>query len=242
MKRVRVWKNGVETTALVAEEKELSVNLNGRTVAELLMSPGLEKEAVIGFLAGEGLIKCMDDILEIEMTDAEARVRTRTGPATGCRRYLSSDCAGGWRTRTAEEGVKVESSLRVEAGELVENMKRLHRGSRVWRETGGVHSTVHVWGRDFTIIEDVSRHVALDKAIGRGMMAGADFPNSYILTTGRLPGDMVIKLARVGIPLVASRAAPVYSGIQCALETGVTLVGFLRGERMNIYTFPDRIT
>jgi FdhD protein len=241
MKEVRVWKDGKESTAIAAEERELSIKVNGEDIADLMMSPGFEREAVVGFLAGEGLIEGLDDLRGMDISGSEANVKVRGDVASKCKRYLSSDCMGGWRTRITEEGVRVESSFRVDAKDINENMKRLQRESLTWKKTGGVHSSVLVFGHDFTVIEDVSRHVALDKVIGRGLLEGADFPSSYILTTGRMPGDMVIKGARVGIPLIASRAAPIYSGIQCAREVGMTLVGFVRGEGMNIYTFPDRI-
>jgi formate dehydrogenase accessory protein FdhD len=241
MKKVRVWKGGKESTALVAEERELTIRVDGEDIATLMLSPGYEEECVTGFLVGEGLVTGLQDILALHVSGSEAKVKTRRGLISRCRPYLSSDCVGGWRTRVQERGTKVESSFKVGAEEISENMKRLQGGSKIWKKTGGVHSAVLVFGEDFTVIEDISRHVSLDKVIGRGLIKGADFSSSYILTTGRLPGDMVVKAARVGIPIMVSRAAPLLSGIQWAEEAGVTLVGFARGRSMNIYTFPDRI-
>jgi formate dehydrogenase accessory protein FdhD len=90
-------------------------------------------------------------------------------------------------------------------------------------------------------MEDVGRHNAVDKVIGKGMMGGFDFTKGFLVATGRLSSDIVIKCARVGIPLVASKAASLESGISAADMTGLTIIGFLRGSRLNVYTGPQRV-
>jgi len=87
----------------------------------------------------------------------------------------------------------------------------------------------------------VSRHVAIDKVIGKGLMTKIDLRNGFLVSTGRLASDMVVKAVYAGIPIVASLAAPFNSGIQLAEATGITLVGFVRGKRMNVYTRVERI-
>jgi len=89
--------------------------------------------------------------------------------------------------------------------------------------------------------EDIGRHNAVDKVIGIAALQKVDFSRCVLLSSGRQPANMVLKAARVGVPIVASIAGPVYSGIEAALKTGVTLVCFVRGERLNVYSFPERV-
>lgn len=241
MKRIKAWRGGTEIDEQVAEEKDLMVTVNGTLMAHIKLSSGLQKECVVGFLAGEGLIHDLDEVEEIRITEYEAHVKTTTDIKERCDKFLSSDCIGGWRAGIEMDDIKVASGFAVDAQEIFENMKRLQAGSRLWKDTGGVHSSVLVCGDDFKIVEDISRHVTIDKIIGRGILKGLDLTRSYILTSGRLPGDMVIKAARVHIPIVASRTAPIYSGIQVAKDTGLTLCGFVRANKMNIYAHPERV-
>jgi FdhD protein len=90
-------------------------------------------------------------------------------------------------------------------------------------------------------MEDVGRHNAVDKVIGKGLLAGVSFARSFLISTGRLSADIVVKCAMAGIPLVASKAAPLESGIVAAEMSGLTLVGFARGSRLNVYTCPERV-
>ena len=94
---------------------------------------------------------------------------------------------------------------------------------------------------EFIAIEDISRHVAVDKVIGAGALNNSDFSRSFIVYSGRMPADMLIKIARVGIPILASNAAPTSSGFSVAEQSGVTMIGFVRENRFNIYTHPQRI-
>ena len=91
------------------------------------------------------------------------------------------------------------------------------------------------------LAEDVGRHNAVDKAIGRAALDQTDFSECFLASSGRLSGDIVFKASQVGLPIVASLAAALSSGIEMAKLSNVTLAGFVRGKRMNIYTFPERI-
>ena len=95
--------------------------------------------------------------------------------------------------------------------------------------------------QEFVVKEDVSRHVAVDKVIGYGILNGFDLNNSYVIYSGRMPADMVIKMTRAGVPILASNAAPANSGYNIAKKGNITLVGFLRGQRCNIYNNQNRI-
>jgi len=153
---------------------------------------------------------------------------------------MSSDCFGGMRGKM-DLTKKVESDLKVSKEEILNASKLLRESSKIWSETGGTHIAALINKDNIITIEDVSRHVAIDKVIGAGAIEKYDFSNSYIFCSGRMPGDMIIKVARVGIPILASKSAPTSSGYMVGEEANVTIIGFVRGGRFNIYTHPERI-
>ena len=112
---------------------------------------------------------------------------------------------------------------------------------RSWQKTGGTHVAGIVYKNKFIVKEDVSRHVAVDKVIGYGILNNFDLNECYIIYSGRMPANMVKKLSNTDIPLLASNAAPMASGIDYGKKSNVTIVGFLRGKRFNVYTNPKRI-
>ncbi len=237
--KVRAYRNGENIEDEVALEKDLKLVVNGSTVATIKLSPGYEKEFALGYCLGEGFISSLCDVKKIKVNDDSIQVEVEEFKAEK-ERYISSECISGWRTRV-KRGVKVESNLRVKASEIIEKMKEMQRNSEIWKTTGGVHTSALIIDKEVILVEDVSRHVTIDKLLGLGLKKDVDFSGSYILTSGRIPGDMVAKIARAGIPLAATRTAVLYSGILAAEKTGVTLVGFVRGGKMNIYTHGERV-
>ena len=206
----------------------------------------------VGYCLGDGLVKSVDEIESIEVDDKKVIIKTvhlhtpeidlesddlvqeKEGGAKhacACRlleyQGVMSDSAGGWRSelKTIEP---VESDLVVNATEIVANMKRLTAKAEIWQETGSVHVAQLVYGDQFITREDVSRHVAVDKVIGAAAKAGFDL-------------SKCIKVVRVGIPILVSNAAPAGSGYDIAEKGHITMVGFVRGDRFNLYTAPERI-
>ena len=108
--------------------------------------------------------------------------------------------------------------------------------------TGGTHSAAIFHEEKLVAFaEDIGRHNAVDKVIGAAAMKKVEFSKCVIVSSGRQPANMVLKAARVGIPIVASIAGPVNSGVDIAIKTGVTLICFVRGQRMNVYSYPERV-
>ncbi|MEE8403335.1 MAG: formate dehydrogenase accessory sulfurtransferase FdhD [Candidatus Hydrothermarchaeaceae archaeon] len=233
--------DGREIIEEVPVEKGARLFVNGRLVANVKLSPGHEEEFAIGYCIGEGVVKDPASVSSIELMENAINVKVNEDFDTSHVKELTSDCISGWRLGAEMGDVHIDSNFTVADSDIIKNMQRLSKSSKNWRKTGGFHSIALVSGDKFLLAEDISRHILTDKIIGIGVRAGVDFKNSYMLTSGRLPGDMVIKVARAGIPIIASRTAPISSGIECAEETGITLIGFARGKRMNIYTHPQRI-
>jgi FdhD protein len=123
-------------------------------------------------------------------------------------------------------------------------VRDLNFKAETFRKTAGVHAAAVCGGNGsfLAFAEDVGRHNAVDKAIGMTAEKLADFSDCLLVLTGRLSGDVVLKAARVGIPVVASMAAALDSGVAVAKRSGITLVGFVRGKRMNIYCHAERIS
>ena len=153
---------------------------------------------------------------------------------------LCSDSAGGWRSKI-DEVKAVESDFQVDVHELISRIEELKDNAEIWQATGGIHVAGIVYKDQFIVKEDVSRHVAVDKVIGHGILNDFDLKNSYVIYSGRMPADMVIKMTRAGIPILASNAAPANSGYNIAKKGNITLVGFLRDQRCNIYNNQNRI-
>ena len=225
----------------IVNDEEIEMIINNSVSRRFSISPNSLREFTVGYLLGEGLTGSADNIsnisieeniikAEIDLDDFDIRKELVVG----------SDCFGGWRTKIEFVG-KVKSDFTISKEALTEAFGKLKKEAKVWQETGGTHVAGIVYEDNFIAIEDVSRHVAVDKVIGAGALKNYDFSKSFIVYSGRMPADMLIKIARVGIPIIASNAAPTSSGFSVAEEARVTMLGFVRGERFNIYTHPHRI-
>jgi formate dehydrogenase accessory protein FdhD len=135
------------------------------------------------------------------------------------------------------------SHLKVKVEVILNSVHSLNSIAETFRKTGGVHAAAifNDHGNLLAFAEDVGRHNAVDKVIGIAALNKTDFDECFLALSGRLTGDIVLKAARVGIPIIASLAAAIDSGIALAEDADLTLIGFVRGKRMNIYNFPERI-
>jgi FdhD protein len=131
----------------------------------------------------------------------------------------------------------------VKAEVLFNSVNQLNFKAELFRKTGGVHAAAiyKAAGTLIALAEDVGRHNAVDKVIGMAALNQVDFGECFLALSGRLSGDVVFKASKVGLPIVASLAAALSSGIEMAEQANLTLAGFVRGKRMNIYTFDERI-
>jgi FdhD protein len=246
-----------QRTDFVAEETPLHIFLNQTHYVTILCSPNQLKELAIGHLLSEGVLKSTKEIKEIRIEkggkcrvilkpdiDAEKRISI-SQPFT---RLIVSACGSPdyWPLSKLIDRLslaKVNLGLTVEARIILEYVKRLNTLAETFRKTGGVHvaALYSVSGELLSFSEDIGRHNAVDKVIGDAASKNVDFGNSFLALSGRLTGDIVLKSARMRIPIVASLAAAIDSGVKVAQRTGITLIGFVRGNRMNVYTYPERI-
>lgn len=222
-------------------------------------------EFAIGYCLGEGLIKINEDIEEIKVSKTNVLVKTRLNHtpeedfeqneiiqkrkgecehACVCRlleyQGVNSDNAGGIRTQL-KTVTPNNSTLKIDATQIIKDMENLKENAKIWQETGSVHVAQLIYKNKSIIREDVSRHVAVDKVIGAAFKSGYDLTQSYITYSGRMPADMLIKVIRVGIPIIISNAAPAASGYEIAKKGNITMIGFVRNNRFNLYSAPQRI-
>lgn len=223
------------------------------------------EDFAVGYCLGEGLIKDYSDINSIKLDGTNILVSTylnhdpeedmeqdgivqeRKGNcehACVCRlleyQGVNSDNAGGIRSelKTIEPN---NSDLKINATQIIKDIKHLTDEAKIWQKTAGVHVAQLKYEDKIIIREDVSRHVAVDKVIGAAAKEGYDFSKCYISYSGRMPADMLIKVIRVGIPIIISNASPASSGIDVARAGNITMIGFVRDNRFTIFTAPERV-
>ncbi|MFZ7138309.1 MAG: formate dehydrogenase accessory sulfurtransferase FdhD [archaeon] len=243
-----------QRTDYVAEEKALHIYLNKRHYGTILCSPNQQKEMVLGHLLGEGVLNSTDEIENLTMEkggiltlkphiDTEQRILMSQRFS---RRIVSACGSPDYRSisEIVENIPKLKLNAKIDADVIYYSVIKLNSISENFKVTGGVHAAAlySFDGKLLFLAEDVGRHNAVDKIIGAGALAKIDFSKVFLVLSGRLTGDLVLKAARMSIPIVASLAAAISSGLDVANVTGVTLVGFVRDNRMNVYTYPERVT
>jgi len=236
----------------VAAELPVRLVLNGLPLVTLLCTPTELEELAIGFLLSEGVLSDLRAIRSISVTDTDPSVRIdMTGLPDDWermfeRRTISSGCGKGVTftnyDRTRDRRLEV-SGGKLTIGAIRGLLQEFRSISSLYLETGGVHSAALSDGKEILFFsEDVGRHNAVDKLIGKAFLKGVNVEQKVLLTSGRVTSEIVTKAGRNRFPILISRAAPSCMAINYAEDMGITVIGFARGDRMNIYTWPKRIT
>jgi len=232
----------VESKHGVVKEEPLSIFVNGRHFVTTMISPQMKKEFVIGHLFSEGVIREIEELesLQIEERIANVLISSPLKVLTA-RKLIVSGCGGGASFSDESKLPKVSSDLKIDASEVFKAVKSIS-GSDLHRITGGVH-VVGLFDKESRIClsEDIGRHNALDKVIGYGLTENIDFEDTFVACTGRISSEMALKCSVANIPVVASRGATTSLAIEIAEQTGLCIIAFVRGERMNVYTNRERI-
>jgi FdhD protein len=228
-----------------------------QAVSVTMRTPGADQELALGFLFTEGLIQSHTDIREVSVAHAQANTVTvrlaegivlRLGK-TARNFYMSSSCgvcgkASLEAVRVTRKTVPAHDDIRISPELLYALPERLRAQQAMFNHTGGIHASAlfNLHGGLIAVREDVGRHNALDKLIGAALQQQAlPLSNSILLLSGRASFELIQKAAMAGIRIVAAVGAPSSLAVELAAEAGITLAGFLRGERMNLYTAPQRI-
>ena len=254
---------GVARDLLAVEEPlEIRVEWNEgaerrvATVAVTMRTPGNDVELAAGFLFTEGLVHAREQIVSIRSCRA-GTVRVVVAPDVTIdlarlerHSFTSSSC--GMCGKTSASALRTTSRYALPTAEpivaeaLVRSLpERLRRAQPAFDATGGLHASAlfDLDGRLVTLREDVGRHNALDKVIGAALLAGCLPADERILiVSGRVSFELVQKALMAGIPIVAAIGAPSSLAVELAREAGLTLLGFLRSDRFNVYSGGGRLT
>jgi FdhD protein len=237
----------------VAEEVPLQISLNSAYTFVIWCSPSQFEELAVGYLLAEEILRSVDEIESLSSNVKENKCQITLKPSVNLdermkhsrrsTRIIPLIKASTSAYQHDEKISVVKSPLRVKAEVILGAISQMNSLAKGFKETGGLHDS-GIFKSDGTIVafsEDVGRHNTVDKVIGLASLNREDFSQCFMIITGRVPGDMIYKAAKVGLPIVASVAAVLNSGVSSAEKANIALVGFVRGKRMNVYTCPERI-
>ena len=243
----------------VAVEEPLEIRLRGEPFQVLMRLPGWEKELALGFLYTEGIVRDLSEVVtihfcgratdpllpsyvvDVQLTDAAWNRRGRRHLEVA---YSSCGlCAKEAVSEICRATAPVESNLEATPDSLLNLMGRMYEAQEVFQETGGTHGVALASpdGSYFLLAEDVGRHNAMDKVIGRALLQQRNLTGLVALLSGRISLEMALKAIRARIPILAAVSAPTSMALTLAQELNLTLVGFARETRLNIYTHPHRL-
>jgi FdhD protein len=232
----------------VAVEEPLEIRVDGEPIAVTMRTPGADEELALGFLHGEGLI---DGPREVgPSTDLAANVIEVVGPLSrrpDSRRFYTTSscgvCGKGALEEIAIHAPRLGDGPTVHRALLAELPDRLVQPA--FERSGGLHATglFDSSGEPSCVHEDVGRHNAMDKVIGRALLDGRlPISESILCVSGRLAFELVQKAAMAGCPILVGVGAPTSLAIELARDRRMTLAGFARGGRVNVYSGAERIT
>jgi FdhD protein len=255
-----------ERADLLAAEEQLGIRIGGQAVSLTMRTPGDDIDLAAGFLFSEGIISSAADIASIRICDGSqcghdheaddamgniADVTLRPDLPAGPRRNFLTSSACGVCGKASIAELRVPGSFRLEddllevpASVLAGLPDALRRAQRVFDRTGGLHAAglFTAAGELLAVREDVGRHNAVDKIVGWALRAGRlPLAGCVLLVSGRASFELVQKAVLAGIPVLAAVSAPSSLAADLAQQSGLTLVGFLRGSSMNVYTGQDRV-
>jgi FdhD protein len=252
VKKVDIIKinNGIEDKISdeIVVENVLNINVNRKLYASLMCTPNEMLQLAIGFLFSDRVISSMKSIKSIEEKDENSLciiLKDELWTVHEKRRTLTSGCAGGSMDLDfleKNEIKPIEGNCKYSVNHISMLMKEFNSKSELFKQTGGVHSCA-ICSSEGTLFfsEDIGRHNALDKVIGKALLQNVEIGDKLLMTTGRISSDITLKAVRAGIPIIISHSAPTDLALSIAKVSNMTMIGFARGNRMNIYCGEDRI-
>ncbi len=212
----------IQLRDLMVHETALHLEIPGVMERTLYCSPSEQKELVVGHLYTQGYIRSAEDILSLELEANSAMVILKEATQN--------------QSRESPKALVFDPQI------LLANQQKFYDQSTLQKATAGTHrcALCDDSGTYFACI-DISRHNALDKLTGKALLEGVSLTDKYILTSGRIPMDMILKAEAIGIPMIVSRSTPTIAAVETARKAGITLLGFSRENRFNIYSASHRL-
>jgi FdhD protein len=240
-----------QETGQIIRETPVSLTINGEVWLTFMCTPVDLESLAVGFLFNEGLVKSLHEIVDVRVCPTQDNIDVWTHAALRkpdqWRR--TSGCTGG--ITSVDSGAKQPALMIpvnrnggiLQAEQVNDLISDLFKVQELYRQSGGVHTSSLTDGEgNFITAEDIGRHNTLDKIAGRCLMENIQLKHRIILTTGRISSEMLQKSAMLGAAVVISRTSPSNLSISLAKQFGITLIGYARRNRFNIYTHPERIS
>ena len=233
---VRVKNNQREEVSdFIIRESRLHIILNNKKIINLKCSSGNGDYLGIGFLYTSGFLKKKEDIDSVVVNEEEETVKITA-------KNISPVQEDSIKDNIIPQSINIGTS-KVKYKTIFKLMNGLQEKAKLFKLTGGTHSCALAdkQGSIILFTEDISRYNTIDKILGETFVNGIATEDKIILTSCRITSGILKKIIIGKLPVVISRAAPTDRAVELAQKIGITLVGFVRGKRMNIYTYPERI-
>ena len=234
----------VRTAVYVPSEMELTIYVNRQELVTILCTPTKLNCLVLGFLYAQGIISGIGDVASMRVCEEESLADVRLSNPKyklPTMRTLTSGCGGGVAFIT--QGQRVDSGLVVTPTEVLSLMKQFQEQMELYRLCGGVHASALSDTKNLLVVaEDIGRHNTLDKIQGECLLRGLSIRDGLLLSTGRISSEMLLKAAKMQVPVVVSRTSPTGRAISLASGLGIALVGYARGNRLSVYSHPERLS
>ncbi|SES93532.1 FdhD protein [Oceanobacillus limi] len=235
----------------IATEFALTIVVNGDEFATMVCSPSDLQELVMGFLTAEGVIRFVEEVKDIAIDESmgfayvELYKELDVVETDHSKRVIGS-CCGKSRQFYFKSDVKtaktITSKLQLSVEQCYVLMEKLQRQSDQFKRTGGVHNAALATIDDLLAIRtDIGRHNALDKIYGYILQKRVSLKDKLIVFSGRISSEVLLKISKIGTGIVLSKSAPTDMALKLATDLGITVIGFARGDKMNVYTHSYRI-
>jgi FdhD protein len=242
---------GSDVEDAVVREAPLTILLDNQELVTMLCLPLDLKDLAVGFLFSEGFMRSREEIRKVIVDDRKGIVWVETMDGRGAdpdvlsKRLITSGCGKGasfYSMADAQAGISIGSRFTMAAGDIEALVREFQHGSELHRVTHGVHSAALCDARRIVMFaDDIGRHNAIDKIIGRCILTDVPVENHGLIFSGRISSEMLLKAARVGFPVVISVASPTSVAVRMARDMGMTVAGMVRGNRINVYSGSWRI-
>jgi len=232
------------TSVRVPTEMELTIYVNHKALVTILCTPSKLNCLVVGYLYAEGIISGIGDVASMRVCEKESLADVMLSnpeyelPAL---RTLASGCSGGGVFKT--QGQRVDSGLVVIPTEVLSLMGQFQEQMVLYQFTGGVHTSALSDTKSLLVVaEDIGRHNTLNKIQGECLLRRLSTRDRLLLITGRISSEMLLKAAKMQVPIVVSRHSPTERAISLARDLGIALVGQARGSRLAVFSHPERLS
>lgn len=237
----------------VVTEYTVTVKLNGQELVTMVCTPEYVEDMVIGFLASEGIIRSAGDIEDIWTQEKEGFVHVKTEKVNPFyeklqgKRYITSCCGVSrpgfvFATDALNAKKMAGNPVKISVEDCFRFMSDMQESADIFQQTGGVHNAAlyDVNGPVITRM-DIGRHNALDKIYGHCLRNHVSMEDKFIVFSGRISSEILLKVAKIGCAVVLSKSAPTELALKLAEQLGITAIGFIRNNSMNVYTHAERV-